>query len=723
MNLPLRLPARRRTDDGGAILVIAIVVVTVVALVTGFVLTRGEGSLRATVKLRNAAGTSYAADGAAQVALNGLRSGYWDGNAAKPAGWRFVNEVGDGCFGRNDNASILTPDGDVVLRDFYPASKSSGAGPTSAYVTCVPETATGAQGTVRHVTNANSPGDAIITLSNGGEDGLYNFNKVLKVRGGIRVNSNIDAKGQIEVQAADVRARTGCTGTVSVSAGHSRNCSAGGVSDPNYPADIATLPPLRTVPACGTGAYVELQPGYYDDAAALEALTTTCNKVIWFRSGTYYFDFHNSAANGDPLFESGVVGATDNEWRISTGRIIGGEIAGGGTPSAATPIPGACQNPIDSAAAQGVQFVFGGDSRILVDTKVELCATYRTNRPPIVLYGNKDGANPPLTALTGASGGLTTSGTPTVAGTGTDGTFTPLSAAALRDDGNGIATWQRTGGGVNGNETRTIAMGGFAPPATIPAGSVLKAARLVVRHKSAQNNAGTASTLRITPSVPGSTPLGPFNLTRPGTLTTETVDLKTQYAAVYNALAKSVHDKGYTGAGIDYTATVGRTQSAQLDAVRLELEYYVPQLRGTAAVPTNCTTTIGGSGCAVVRTDKKSELYLQGTTYLPRGLADIEVSNTEAQVFRWGVIARSLRVNVNGAYVYAGALIELPDNSPGMGLDGTLVQLTVHVCPGRSTCDASGQVALKVRAQVWDVDGDPATPDREVTVLSWSHQR
>ncbi len=43
---------RRRRDDDGAILIIAILLVTVVAMVTGVVLTRGDGSLRATVALR-----------------------------------------------------------------------------------------------------------------------------------------------------------------------------------------------------------------------------------------------------------------------------------------------------------------------------------------------------------------------------------------------------------------------------------------------------------------------------------------------------------------------------------------------------------------------------------------------------------------------------------------------------------------------------------------------
>src|SRR5690606_25186342 len=101
---------------------------------------------------------------------------------------------------------------------------------------------------------------------------------------------------------------------------------------------------------------------------------------------------------------------------------------------------------------------------------------------------------------------------------------------------------------------------------------------------------------------------------------------------------------------IEYRATVGRSQSAQLDAVRLELEYYVPQLRGAAAIPTNCTTIVGGSGCNVIDapTNGKAEPYIQGTTYLPLGKVYLNIKNTAAQIFRWGIISRALQVNING---------------------------------------------------------------------------
>src|SRR5690349_1964446 len=114
-------------DDDGAILVLALIVITTVSLVVGAVLTQGDGSLRATVALREVAGATYAADGAAQVAINDLRTGYNLGDA-EPADWVYTNTLGTGCFGYNADGS--TEDG-LELKSFYPGA--NGAAATSAY--------------------------------------------------------------------------------------------------------------------------------------------------------------------------------------------------------------------------------------------------------------------------------------------------------------------------------------------------------------------------------------------------------------------------------------------------------------------------------------------------------------------------------------------------------------------------------------------------------------
>lgn len=79
------------------------------------------------------------------------------------------------------------------------------------------------------------------------------------------------------------------------------NCDSAYVADPdgvdkNYPVDKSNGFATRQVPTCPVGArIVELQPGRYTNAAELSALTTSCDAIIWFTPGAYYFDFANEA--------------------------------------------------------------------------------------------------------------------------------------------------------------------------------------------------------------------------------------------------------------------------------------------------------------------------------------------------------------------------------------------------------------------------------------------
>ncbi len=710
---------RTLRNDDGAILIIAIIVVTTVALVVGAVLTRGDGSVRATVALRQVAGTTYAADGAARIAINGLRTGYNSGDA-EPAGWAFNNATGTGCFGYNSAGST---EDDVQLPGFYPAPKSSGLGATSAYVECTAEDATGAQGSAVPINVANKPGNAILTLGSGGEAGLTfktnGSNGAFRVRGGVWSNSNIVRENNGTLESTEsIRAHSGCSPTSAMQA-PVVDCSSGTVPDPNYASDLdlagAPVPDLRTPPSgCGSGS-VTLQPGYYDDATKLNALTPngSSNCFIHFTPGSYYFDFHNSSSGYT------MAGDSAHVWNVNSGTIVGGTL------TSDTTVPGRCVNPIDDVTAQGVQLVFGGDSRIVVDkgAVMELCASYHANRPPIAVYGQKTGTA--TQTVVGGANALTTSGTPTVTAAGAEGTFVGATAAALQDAGGGSATWFRPAGGAN-NVSRTISMSGFTPSSTIPKGSVLTEARLVVRHKSAQNNSGTASTILLTPT--GGTALTPVDLVRPGTLTTQTVDLRPDHSSVFNALRQQVHDNGYTGAKVDFTATIaknlGAAATAELDAARLELTYYAPSLRGqtTAAIPGNTVATPGGEP-VLKALGNTTLVYIQGTTYTPLASLDLQLNNISESVFRFGVIARSLRIFETASFSYPGAVIELPDNSPGWGFNGTIAQLKVYLCPGASTCDATGELSLIARVQLWDPTGTPVAKQRQVTVLSWSHQR
>ena len=61
-------------------------------------------------------------------------------------------------------------------------------------------------------------------------------------------------------------------------------------------------------------------------------------------------------------------------------------------------VPGRCVSPIDDVNANGVQLIFGGDSRMNIlasgqATAVEICGSYHANRPPIAIYGQKTGSD------------------------------------------------------------------------------------------------------------------------------------------------------------------------------------------------------------------------------------------------------------------------------------------------------------------------------------------
>ncbi len=140
-----------------------------------------------------------------------------------------------------------------------------------------------------------------------------------------------------------------------------------------------------------------------------------------------------------------------------------------------------------------------------------------------------------------------------------------------------------------------------------------------------------------------------------------------------------------------------------IDAVLLDLTWTAPALRAQSG----CITQVysGGSGCAVISTTESysGHFYIQGTTYVPLAPIDISLSNITAQVLRFGVISRVLRVKETGAVSYTGPVIEIPDDSPGYGPGGTVVLLESYVCEASPTCTpATGTLGLRARVYIKD---------------------
>src|SRR5439155_25992425 len=125
-------------------------------------------------------------------------------------------------------------------------------------------------------------------------------------------------------------------------------------------------------------------------------------------------------------------------WAVADGQLIAGNpVDSSGHPIAATPVPAtvpvACQSPISSTTASGVQFIFGGDSQLSVTgtADAEICGTYQSSRPPVAIFGLKSGTET-TTTLSGTSTLKTTSVT--------SPTFTPASTDALANVENTYAT-------------------------------------------------------------------------------------------------------------------------------------------------------------------------------------------------------------------------------------------------------------------------------------------
>jgi hypothetical protein len=355
----MRARARLRGDDG-ATLVVALIFITVVALGLAVTLSFADTSLRATRALRDQAAGVANADGAAQVAINALRKGTYNGTAGS-------------CFG---GSSALT------LPNFYQPP----SGPAdSAFVSCALDTDHTLTDPNVTINDDNMPNYAILTVgTNSFEDGInvrVAGGGTLKVKGPIFSNSTIDVDLGTLNSSSSVTARRGCSGPITSTPSPVCNIGPGSDRDPDYSPNGGSTT-LRSVPNCKKNDLIHLSPGRYTDLSGLNKITSSVCKdtVLHFEPGTYYLDL-------------------DGQWNIASGWVVGGKATTNLVAGTAPPIPGACESPTPptpigtwtkQTPGQGVQIIFGGESRIAIGhAKVELCGIYSTARPPIALYGLK----------------------------------------------------------------------------------------------------------------------------------------------------------------------------------------------------------------------------------------------------------------------------------------------------------------------------------------------
>jgi hypothetical protein len=357
--------------------------ITGMALVMGVVMTQVDTSVRATVGLRDETSTVYGADGAAQYAINKLRS--------------------------DSSGLCQTSTTSFALNNFVPAANGNTSGPSSAYVACTPDSSNLTGGSATDATT--SPGTALLALdSNLGEDGITaNVNAgPVKIRGAIYSNSRINAGGGLanvwtppasnpngktyniargaclpSASSVGVIAGNGTT-TCNAPAADSRGQDPGTLTPHGASYDLPAAPSGNgTIGGCTGGAkFQTVTPGRFTDATALSNLSGCSKNVVWFQPGTYYFDF--TAAN--------------TTWSVPSTFVIAGTptIPLTSTPTAAD-MPTACVGPGDAGATttSGVEFVFGGNSKLAVNnsagsgSQLTICASNSSNGPPMAVYGLK----------------------------------------------------------------------------------------------------------------------------------------------------------------------------------------------------------------------------------------------------------------------------------------------------------------------------------------------
>jgi hypothetical protein len=673
----------------------ALALMTFLGIVIGAMLSYSSASIRAAKATDEGTPRAYDADGALKTAVNQIRNSSYNNDEGKP-----------GC-----------PALDV------PASDG-----TDVQVTCVPGTTTGGSSERVAITTANRPAQAVLALGAvAGETGIaQQADAAFRVQGKVATNGPITTgTGSLESVDAAIVAKGTCTGTVI-----SRDargdvvptvCSAPAASipvDPNYVRPTSGLT-YRPLPTCDASSTVEFLPGYYDDAVGLSDMMDgegpCAGKTFLFKAnatgvGHYYFDFHNGEGGGLPT--------GSRVWTIDdpNAEIVGGTPQGWVPDTSVPAVPGACISPLTSTVNKGVQFIFGGDSRIrLAAGALEVCGQYATT-PPFAIFGTKTGADTVTTSTLATNGlGTNPTGGPDFVNPARITTTDNLAATALVDSS------------TNTDVTASVVVDILT--AAVPIGSVLTSAQLLVVHR--DNNADPASRLALlqvsaTPTRVGAAPL--TDLPQPtiyqdgptGTAYhTDTLDL-------LPSLAAEVHNHQFTGLRVRYDAgaVYPNNVTENLDSIRLVLRYKLPAVRGQTVailgingVPSTPNCVGAFPGCPLLETDAgQTVLSLQGTVYAPLAGLTLRLANAPAVIVRSGIVVRSLQAEVTAAPSFTGPLVEIPTVSTGP------LALEVYF-----RASVSGKVVATARvrfATPGTYPADPPTPGRRnVTVLSWTIRR
>ena len=587
----------RRSPESGSVLAIALVFMLLFGIWIGTVLQFAATDQRVGVSVSEEAAATYAAGGALDAAVNTVRGALTTGTSAAGTTTCFSLPAGS-----LDNSTALT-------------------------VTCIPRAGSGASA---GGSSANQPDHAVLALSSIAAEGTtLAGGSALPVQGDVLVTSTLSVPTTATLTATgSVKAGTCSTaGTVSPA------CTTGGSpSDPGWAGPSTTSTPLvTTLPACAS--QVALGPGVYRSAAALQAVLN-CASVVWFRPGTYFFDFRDAGSHALT-----VPAGTD---------VVGGTPSGWTPGSTAPPYPN-LTSPAASACDQarpGVDFTFGGDSRLVANGgRLQLCALSTSASSQHIVLRDLGSALPVSTTGTAAATGSVSS-----------------SAAGAWAWDNDTQAAQVDGAVAHvkvpntGKPPSRLTLSGFGA-ATVPA----DATGVSVTVTATQTVSGTGTT--TLGLVPGSGTAPPTATLRDCTAAAPCsatgFDPSRSDAATFTGLTPAQ----VNGMRLDYMVTNPNNSPVEvwLDGVTVTLAYTLPvaATSGTA-VATPYTSGSTSTTPLLLASGATTTLALHGTVYAPRSVLDLNLTAVPYTVIDRGVVVRHLRSSLTRAVGFTGPLISVP---------------------------------------------------------------
>lgn len=569
---------RRQNDDAGSVMLIALVIVTIVGLLLTVIISFANTGVHAASQFADERRVGYEADGAVKGAINLVR------------GRSSAGRAGGSC------------------PTYTPAAGASGV---TMLVECVGLPGSGGS------FDDQPPFALLMTGTASGEGITETGNSTLTVDGGVYTRGDLaldkpgsGANTRLTVYG-DTTAQGNCTrtpvATYITTPGGQLTCNApdDGAWNLNYAPAVATPPSVvDPTSTCPVGVpYVSFTPGTYT-----EVPVAACNRSIWwFQPGAYYFDFPAAADN----------------WDLSKAKAT----VIGGTPSGTWSSPGGCAQDNAATTYPGVQFIFGGTSRITNASQgsLELCATNTsaTNKQKIALFGLSSGSLPDATLAT------LRDPTPALSGFASN----PTDASTIADSKEVSETFSKLD---SGNVAYTF-------PSTVPVGSRITSAVLRIAHHEVDTAKNLS--LQVSASTGDSTTLTACSASCVGTLN---ITVPTSYGYVpLRALTAT------------FTASSGKPKkddpdaTSYLDGVELDVTYTAPAFEAVCSTCTLLTSTVD------------QNLFLHGTVYAPTGGFSLRVHNLDTTIFQRGLIGRTLTVNVSSSSKQTEAPFELPKANPG----------------------------------------------------------